>query len=284
MYESTTAPGDSGGPLYLQVGNHWTITDEVYGAGSAGFFDTPTEDAEQQAYIKSTILGVNPSFTFATQTAPTSLTWDADATTAGVQNGSGVWDLQRPNFYDPVTKFNFQFENARGNDVVFGGNSAAAGTVTIAATSLTNATFNSTTVTAHDLTFNAAASGTYTIASSGGTLALATSTNSAGDPTITTNVDAAISAPIVTASGQAVDKVGPGTLTIGGASGTSLQGTWKVTAGTLDVTAAAALGSGGFSDANSTYATAAAPSPSTAAFPPTNTSTSAGPASTGPGP
>ena len=80
----------------------------------------------------NTGLGITPSFTFATQAAPTSLTWDADATTAGPQNSSGVWDLQRPNFYEPVTKFNFRSGNARGNDVVFGG-ATAAGTVKIAA-------------------------------------------------------------------------------------------------------------------------------------------------------
>jgi fibronectin-binding autotransporter adhesin len=262
-YESSTAPGDSGGPMYVQSGNQWYITAAVYGAGSQGFVDTPT--LENQSFILSTVRSIEGStYNFPTQAAPTSLTWDANVATAGQQDGSGTWDIQRSNFYDPATTFNFQWENGRGNDVVFGGGSGAAGTVTILATNLTTATTNAGTagptitaagVTAHNLTFNAAGGGgNYVIASGGGTLTLATSANSAGNPTITTNVNATITAPIVSASSLSVVKAGAGTLTIGGAS-PAFAGIWTVTAGTLDVQAAAALGTGGFSDADATYAT-----------------------------
>lgn len=265
VYEASTAPGDSGGPMYVQYNNQWYITAEVHGAGSAGFYDTAT--LENQNFILSTVQSVEGSgFSFASQTAPTSLKWDSDVTTAGQQNGSGVWDIQRTNFYDPNTKFNFQWENQVGNDVTFGGGSGAAGTVSIAATNLTTNALDFGTnagaagpsvtaggVTAHDITFNAAGSGNYTLASGGGTLTLATSSTNSGDPTITTNVNATISAPIASVTNQNVDKAGNGTLYISGNS-TNFNGIWRVSAGTLDVQSAAALGGGGFSDADATYA------------------------------
>ena len=262
VYESSTGPGDSGGPMYLQSNNQWYITGGVFGAGSQGFFDTPT--LENKSFVLTTVRSIEGSaYTFPTQAAPTSLAWDADVTTDGRQNGSGVWDIQRSNFYDAGTTFNFQWENGRGNDVVFGGGTGAAGTVTIAATNLTTATTNAgkagptitaAGVTAHNVTFDAAASGTYVIDSNGGTLTLATSSYSGGDPTITANVAATITAPIVTAAGVDVVKAGPGTLYIGGNS-TQYNGIWTVTAGTLDVRAAAALGTGGSGGTNATYAT-----------------------------
>ena len=248
VYESSTAPGDSGGPMFQQINNTWYVVGETFGAGSNGFIHTPTNP--NKTFILNTIRGVsgNANFNFATPLGPTALTWDSDVTVDGNNDGSGVWDIQRTNFRSATTGFNYQFDNAIGNDVTFGTTAGTAGTVTITPTSLVTGTnidgtagptLTAPGVTAHNITFNAASSGNYTIASTGGgTLTLATSANSAGDPTITANVDATISAPIV-GNTATITKAGSGKLTLSGTN--SYTGKLQINAGTLQSTVPASL-------------------------------------------
>jgi fibronectin-binding autotransporter adhesin len=243
VYESSTGPGDSGGPMMVQSGNDWYVAAEVYGTSGSSFVDTPVFTTGAYNFLLSTIQTVsgNSSFSFSPQTAPTALTWDANPATDAAQDGSGTWDIQRPNFYDNNTTFNFQFDNSRANDVVFGTSNGAAGTVTITTTDLTSGTGSITAngVTAHSLTFNAAGSGTYTIAAGTGVV-LTLENNGSTDPSITTNVNAAISAPItVSGSGTTFTKAGVGVLDLSGSN--TFVGHTLVTAGTLQGKTTAAL-------------------------------------------
>jgi fibronectin-binding autotransporter adhesin len=234
-FEATTGPGDSGGPMFMQYNNTWYITGVTYGAGSQGFVDTPT--VENYSWLLSTVQSVDgANFSFTSHPAPTSLTWTSNFSDAGINDGSGTWDIQRPNFQDGT--YNFQWDNSRGNDVIFGANNGAAGTVTIIPTNAKNG-IAANGVGVHDITFNAASSGNYTIASSGGgILTFVTSAYSAGDPVITANVNATISAPI-TGSTATIIKTGPAVLIFSGSN--SYTGTTVVSQGTLQLAAANSL-------------------------------------------
>ena len=248
VYEASTAPGDSGGPMYEQVGNVWYVIAQTNGAGSNGFIHTPTNP--QQSFILSTIRNEkgNQAFNFTNAAAPTALTWDADVTTDGLNDGAGTWDVQRTNFYNAATGYNYQWDNTMGNDVVFGSNAGAAAVVTIVPTNLTSGTdidgtagptITANGVTAHSLTFNAATSGNYTIASSdGGILTLATSSVNTGDPVLTANVNATISAPIAGTTAT-ITKAGVGTLVFSGTN--TYTGNTLVTGGTLQAKYTASL-------------------------------------------
>ena len=245
VYESSTAPGDSGGPMFQQVNNVWYVVGETNGANGNGFVHTPTNP--HQSFILGTIRTVtgNSSFDFPTQTAPTAFNWDADAAVTGASDGGGTWDTQRPNFRNAATGSNYGWDNGAANDVTFGSAGGTAGTVTIAATNVTSGTlitggagptYSATGVTAHTLTFTAATSGTYTIAA-GGTAVL-TLVAARGDiPSVITNADAEISAPIAGTSG--LSKNGVGTLKLSGNN--TYSGTTYVNAGTLQAAAANAL-------------------------------------------
>ncbi|MGN6507429.1 MAG: autotransporter-associated beta strand repeat-containing protein [Tepidisphaeraceae bacterium] len=246
VYEASTAPGDSGGPMFEQVKNVWYVVGATYGASSNGFIHTPTNP--QKNFILSTIRSVkgDPSFNFSTPAAPTAMTWDANILTSGVSDGSGVWDIQRTNFYSAATGFNYQWDNTMQNDVTFGNGTGAAGVVTIAATHVssgpkidgtTGPTFSADGVTAHSLTFNAAASGHYQITAAG-SAGLTLVSSSAGDPVLTANVDAEIAAPI-TGSTATITKAGLGKLTLSGTN--TYAGRTIVAAGALQAASAGAL-------------------------------------------
>jgi autotransporter-associated beta strand protein len=255
-YEASTGPGDSGGPMFVQSNNTWYVTAGTYGAGSQGFIDTPT--AENFSFITSTT-----GLTFTTAAPSYSMLWKPLARVGSNSGGTGTWDLTATNFTDGVN--DFSWDNSLAEDVTFGSATLAAGTVTITPTYLKGGLITAAGVIVHNLNFNTSTSGTYTIAagklpagSAGGTalgtLTLSTSSHSAGNPTITANVNAVISAPL--AGSATIVKAGPATLTLSGTN--TLTGVMQITAGTLDIQNAAALGTGGFSDGDSTFVSSGA--------------------------
>ena len=140
----------------------------------------------------------------AAASAQTVYTWDADPVTAGIQDGSGNWDLVTLNWVNGGV--NSAWLNAPVGSAVFG--NGAGGTVTVGA------------ITVDDLTFNNA----YTL--TGGTLTLS------GTPTI--NVAAAQSATIdsVLAGSAGWTRLGAGTLTLNGAASNTYGGSTIIDNGT----------------------------------------------------
>ena len=134
------------------------------------------------------------TFNFANAT-PSGMTWDANSTTNGIQDGSGTWNLTNTNFSDGNS--NYSWNTTYTQVATFGAANAAAGTVTLGAN-----------ITASSLIFNPAASGNYNIAGGGFTLALS------GNPTLAGTGIATISAPIVTSG--TLTKIGSGTITLSG--------------------------------------------------------------------
>jgi autotransporter-associated beta strand protein len=129
------------------------------------------------------------------------LTWDATAGTAGLQDGSGVWRpiASNTNWWDGTA--NVVWNNATVDSVIFGAGSGAAGTVTISPDLVTN--------TVGNITFNAPGSGNYTIAGSdsvGNKLILV------GTPTITVASGVAANLTVIL-GGTSYIKDGPGILT-----------------------------------------------------------------------
>jgi autotransporter-associated beta strand protein len=183
------------------------------------------------------------SFNFATAT-PSVMSWDADTTTAGVQDGSGIWNLTDTNFSDGYA--NYSWNTTFATSAIFGGSNGAAGTVTLGAN-----------VSATSLIFDPAGSGTYNIAGGGFTLNLGTGATISG-----TAGNALISAPI-TMTGT-LTKTGTGTVTLSGNNslGTSVViGTGATSGGNVDgalcIDTAAALGgvtTVSLTDNNSAYA------------------------------
>jgi autotransporter-associated beta strand protein len=162
--------------------------------------------------------------------SPSVMTWDANTSLAGIQDGSGIWDYTHTNFSDGNA--NYAWNTTFAQSAVFGGANAAAGTVTLG-----------TNVTASSLIFNAAASGNYNIGNGPAVFTLTLNAN----PTIVANVNATISAPISTTG--TFTKTGAGILTLSGSNSlgsTITLGTITTSGGNVNgglcVTTAAALG------------------------------------------
>ena len=125
------------------------------------------------------------------------VTWDANSTTAGIQEGSGVWNLTNTNFGNGIS--NYAWDNSTTLNAYFGAHKGTAGTVTLGAN-----------ITVQNMQFNPAVTGTYTIAGSGSyTLAVGATS------VIATNADTTISATIA-GGGGTLTKLGPNTLTLSG--------------------------------------------------------------------
>jgi len=135
--------------------------------------------------------------------------WDANSGTTTPEDGPGSW-LGTGNWFDQTDSLPNQ-NWTDGNDAVFGSNSGAAGTVTLGGA-----------ITANSLTFNAAASSSYTLTGS-------TLTISSGS--ITTNVSATINS--ILAGGAGLTKSGLSTLTLGGGSANTYTGLTIINAGGL---------------------------------------------------
>jgi len=162
--------------------------------------------------------------------SPVTLTWDADTTTTGAQDGSGDWDNPGTNWWDSAA--DISWNDSIASIAAFGAGGAA-GTVT-----LTNSH------TAYGLAFNAVGSGAYTLTGTG----LLTVTNG-----ISVNASATVGLPLnlptsqswVVASNQILNVTGSvtmpetasllyaggGTLTLSGQN--TNNGVATINAGTL---------------------------------------------------
>lgn len=138
------------------------------------------------------------------------LTWDTSPLSAGIQEGSGIWDLANANWLNAGS--NVVWTNDPANDAVFGIGTGAAGTVTLG-----------TDITANSLTFNTTG---YTIASGNLTLIGPSSITTA------TGVTATITSSLI--GGNGLTKTGAGTLLLNGNNST-LAGPITVNGGTLAV-------------------------------------------------
>lgn len=150
------------------------------------------------------------------------LIWDANTTADDAQDGTGGgWTSTGGNWFN----FTQTLQNrawVNGSDAVFGAGNGGAGTIIL----------SGPTITAGSLTFNAAATGTYTLGGSG-TLELS------NNAIVTTNASGTISA-ILTGS-TPWTKTGAGTLTLSGSTINSHTGTLTLNQGRL---ALAKTGSG----------------------------------------
>ncbi|MBE7210455.1 MAG: trypsin-like serine protease [Gluconacetobacter diazotrophicus] len=231
-FECSTGPGDSGGPMYLQNGYQWRVAAIVYGANSQGFIDT---DVTHENFI-STTTGI----AFAPAAAPTALKWNStylnptsnsSKVVTTLTDGAGTWDTTRLDFTDG--NFTYAWENGAITGqlllpVTFGVGNGAAGVVTLG-----------TPINISNLTFAAPGSGAYNIAgTSANPLTLAAAGSSV---TVNAGVTAVISAPL--AGTGLLTKLGTGVLTLGGAS--TYTGGTAVSAGTLNLNTAGALGTSG---------------------------------------
>ena len=162
-----------------------------------------TSDAFPSYTANSDVLSVTVVPTHSARTA----TWDADVTTTGAQDGSGIWNNTTTNWWSG------SFDDYWGpaDSAVIGAGGAGTYTITLGDSIQANA-----------ITFN---SGTYTITNAAGeTLTLS------GNSTITMNVNGTIGCPLTTTN--TLIKLGTGKLTQAGALGTAAT---IVSAGTLEV-------------------------------------------------
>lgn len=117
VYEVSSAPGDSGGPTYLQHNNQWFVAGTTFGAiGGVGFVESNV--AARYDWIVSQTGDI-----FAPQAAPTEVFWDGRFDLPGVQNGGGSWHVQRPNFTSvggSTEGFNYTWDNDSPATAVFG--------------------------------------------------------------------------------------------------------------------------------------------------------------------
>jgi|GEM_PF-1785716 len=202
--EGATAPGDSGGPMFMEEGGRLWIVGETLGA-AAGVGFMHGRVSHYKDWIRSTT-GINFN----------EATWDANSNTAGIQQGNGIWSTA-----SSATRWQFQDENfqwSNGYDVIFEGNGNAA-TVTL-----------DTPVTAASIAFNSAG---YTVSSPSHVLNLAPAAK------IMLNEDATIQAPI---SGGAILKNGAANLILEGAN--SFGGQLTVNAGKVRISDNNGLGKG----------------------------------------
>ncbi|MGD0771127.1 MAG: autotransporter-associated beta strand repeat-containing protein [Tepidisphaeraceae bacterium] len=189
--------GDSGGGMWMDDGpasdtNLWdySLIGETTTSNGSAFGDT-NQYGRVSNYATSWILPT-------AYAGHATVTWDTSLS-AGIQEGSGTWDLSTQNFSNGVT--NVAWDNSTTQNVHFGAHQGAAGIVTLGAN-----------VIVQNMMFDPATSGTYTIApGTGYSIALSSST------IITTNANATISAAI-SGGGGTVSKLGSSTLTLSGSN------------------------------------------------------------------
>ena len=134
------------------------------------------------------------------------LTWDADTTTPGAQDGAGTWNTSNTNWWDGTG--NVAWNNSLPDSAVIGAGSGAAGTITVSGT-----------INVAGITFAAPGSGNYTL--SGGTLRLTS-------PTIDVATGLSPTIGSVIAGTAGLTKTGAGTLVLTGSNtysgGTTISG------------------------------------------------------------
>lgn len=154
----------------------------------------------------------------------TELTWDANTTTTGAQDGANVWNTITNTWWNGSA--NVIWNSATPDSAIFGANNAAGATVTVPA---------STTNTVGNISFSPPASGNYIIAAGSTTTS---KLNLSGNPTITVS-NGLNSAINVVLSGTTFTKAGGGTLTNNPGAPNLTSGTTYVTGGTLVIGGAA---------------------------------------------
>jgi autotransporter-associated beta strand protein len=127
--EGATAPGDSGGPMFMEESGRLWAVGETFGVipGQSGFFHGRV--SQYKDWIRS-VTGINFN----------EANWDADPATPGIQNGPGTWSGANSNWFFNTNNFPW----AAGYDVVFGaGTNAVASVVLATNTSIGDLTFAS---------------------------------------------------------------------------------------------------------------------------------------------
>jgi len=145
-------------------------------------------------------------------TVTAQVTWDANTTTSGPQDGSGTWSTSDSNWWNGSA--DVVWPNLTTSGAVIGANNGAAGTITVSGSLAINS-----------LTFNAPGSGSYTL--TGGTLGFGGTT-----PTITVNTSAGTISSVLAGS-AGLTKSGTGTLILTGVN--TFTGTTTVSGGTLQI-------------------------------------------------
>ena len=228
LFEVSTAPGDSGGPLFYQHDHQWFVAGTTFGAvGGVGFVEANVSEAHAWIIQRTGALPASP--------APTELFWDGDYSVAGVQQqtGGGRWHLQRPDF--EANGQNYTWENDSPMVAVFGTPNTAAAVIQL----------ESDIVVGGIRFADKAASGPFQINSNNGN----TIRGFAGGATIEAETFGAIGASIVGQENFA--KTGDADLLIRG-DNSAFDAEWVVRDGTLIIDNGAALGTGGFTAATKT--------------------------------
>lgn len=160
------------------------------------------------------------SLSLAWSAAASTLIWDGNTTTTGLQDGGGNWNTTDPSRWYNGSTYQV-WSNTTPDSATFGNASGAAGAITLTEP-----------IAANDLTFNPAGSGSYTIA---GTAANKLTLTGEHIPVINVNLDAAAVASItaVIAGAQGLNKTGDGILALGGSVANEYTGTTTISAGTL---------------------------------------------------
>jgi autotransporter-associated beta strand protein len=114
--EGATAPGDSGGPMFMEENGRLWVIGETYGVAppAPGFYHGRV--SAYKDWIR-TVTGINFN----------EANWDADPATPGIQNGPGTWTGGSSNWFFGTNNFSW----SAGYDVVFGAGTNAVGAVTL---------------------------------------------------------------------------------------------------------------------------------------------------------
>lgn len=247
--EGATAPGDSGGPMFMEEKGRLWVVGEIFGVlfSAPGFYMGRV--SAYKDWIRTTT-GINFN----------EANWDADPATPGIQNGSGTWGGTGSNWYFGRTNFTW----ADGYDVVFGAGTNNVGSVTLSG----NRSVGDMTFASQAATQSLSGSGTLALKDGAAisnstavrieTALVGTSFKKTGAGTLTLvgaayggNLD--LSGPVVVEeSGDRTwtgrlsgsgpwSKTGSGTLTL--SSSNSFSGIMTVNSGAVRVTHSSALGS-----------------------------------------
>ena len=151
------------------------------------------------------------------------LTWDADTTTTGAQDGTNTWNNSTST--TPTNTWwngaaNVTWNNANADNAIFGSGSGAAAGVLVP---------SNTTNTVGNITFNAPGSGVYTIFAGSST---SSKLNLSGSPTITV-ASGVFATNLVVLSGTSFTKLGAGTFVLKPGAVNTNSGPTVVGGGTL---------------------------------------------------
>lgn len=160
------------------------------------------------------------SFLFIPGLRAADLTWDADTTTSGAQDGAGNWTSLASNTNWWNGSANVTWNNATPDNAIFGAGSGLATNVTIP---------SSTTNSVGNITFNATGSGIYTLV---GGSSSTSKINLVGSPTITVASGVAATNTVVL-TGTSFTKLGAGTLVLKPGAANVNSGPTVVGGGTL---------------------------------------------------